>query len=225
MATLTLTDSALLRLLQLASPALPVGAFAFSQGMEYAMDARWLCSVDDVQQWLELQMQHALAEVDLVLLKRAMEAWQDGDLAEAGYWNAMVLACRETAELRAAELATGEALARLLPALGCGIPAGIEAPTYVAGFALAADHWQLGFAAAAHVYAWSWLENQVAAATKLLPMGQTAAQQLLSRLQTALPACVDAASCNEEEEPGAGLPGLAIASCLHETQYSRLFRS
>src|SRR5690606_23573044 len=131
----------------------------------------------------------------------------------------------ESAEFRAAELAMGEALARLLPALGCEPCEALRQPSFIVLFARAAVFWQLGFEAAALAYAWSWLESQVAAATKILPLGQTAAQQLLDSLQLALPDAVAAAAANEDAEPGACLPGLAIASCRHESQYSRLFRS
>lgn len=223
--TITITEHRLLRLLQLASPALPVGAYSFSQGLESAMEAGWVGDREALRGWLALQIRHALGEVDLVLLRRAVLAWEAGDVPELVYWNAMVLACRESAEFRAAELAMGEALARLLPALGCEPCEALRQPSFIVLFARAAVFWQLSFEAAALAYAWSWLENQVAAATKILPLGQTAAQQLLDSLQHALPDAVAAAAANEDAEPGACLPGLAIASCLHESQYSRLFRS
>lgn len=222
---ITTTDTALLRLLQLASPALPVGAYAFSQGLEYGIDAQWLRTPDDVRAWLMLQLQHGVAGVDLPLLLHLHTAWQGDDGAAAVYWNDYVLACRETAEFRLAEIATGEALARLLPALGISVPAQLTPPTLLALFARAAVQWHLSAALTLYGYAWSWLENQVMAATKLLPLGQTQAQILLGELQAQLPALVEAALAAPDAEPGAGLPGVALAGCLHETQYSRLFRS
>lgn len=225
MASITTTEPALLRLLQLSSPALPVGAYAFSQGLEYAIEAQWLCNAGDVERWLMLQLRHGVTKVDLVLLKRLLQAWQDEDPDAVRYWNAMVLACRETAEFRNAELAMGEALHRLLPALGLVVPAGPVGPSYVAIFAAVAHQWQLDFKLAAFAYTWGWLENQVGAATKLLPMGQNTAQGLLVAMQALVPDCITAAACDPEQEPGAGLPATAIASCLHESQYSRLFRS
>jgi len=222
---ITTTDTALLRLLQLASPALPVGAYAFSQGLEYAIEARWIKDVEAVKEWLTLQLQHGVAQVDLPLLRNLHAAWSEQDQQATIYWNASVLACRETAEFRLAETATGEALARLLPAFGIKIPAWIKPPTFVAMFALAASHWQLSPQVTAYAFVWGWLENQVMAATKLLPLGQTQAQVLLSELQGLLPALIETAMQSSEREPGAGLPGLVLASCKHETQYSRLFRS
>ncbi|MES2623843.1 MAG: urease accessory UreF family protein [Pseudomonadota bacterium] len=219
------TDAALLRMMQLGSPALPVGAYAFSQGLEYAIDANWLRSVDDVHDWLQHQILHGLASVDLPLLMRLWQASADHDMRALAYWNAYVLACRETAEFRLSEIATGEALARLLPQLGIVLPDNLQPPTFLALFALAAHRWELSCEQAALCYAWSWLENHVMAATKILPLGQTQSQVLLMKLQTAIPEALGHANTLEDFQLGSSLPALAIASIKHETQYTRLFRS
>lgn len=225
MSLITTTDTALLRLLQLSSPALPVGAYAFSQGLEFGIEAQWLRNADDVQAWLQLQLGQSVAGVDLPLLLHLHEAWRGADAERVAWWNDYSLACRETAEFRLAELAMGEALARLLPALGITVPAGLQQPGFLTLFARAAVHWELSAVLTLYGYAWSWLENQVMAATKLLPLGQTQAQVLIGALQAELPALVTAALAQPDAEPGAGLPGVALAGALHETQYSRLFRS
>lgn len=222
---ITTTDTALLRLLQLASPALPVGAYAFSQGLESAIELRWLHHADDACDWLTQQLTHAQALLDLPVLLQLHTAWQQQDHAQVQYWNAYLLAARETAELRLAETATGDALTRLLPALGLELPCKLETPTFAALFAFAAVHWQLPPALTLHGYAWAWLENQVVAVTKLLPLGQSQAQVLLGRVQALLPLAVDVALHLDADDIGATLPGLALASIRHETQYSRLFRS
>ena len=72
-------------------------------------------------------------------------------------------------------------------------------------------------------YLWGWLENQASVLMKAVPLGQTDGQRLLLRLGAGIPALVDAAA--RSETLSNFLPGLAIASCRHETQYSRLFRS
>ena len=219
------TDTALLRTMQLGSPALPVGAYAFSQGLEYAIDANWLRSVDDVHEWLRHQILHGLACVDLPLLQRLWQASSNHDIRALGYWNAHVMACRETAEFRLSEIATGEALARLLPQLGIAVPDNLVPPTFLALFALAAQQWQLSCEQAELCYAWSWLENHVMAATKILPLGQTQSQVLLMKLQAAIPEAVHHAGTLNDAQIGSSLPALAIASIKHETQYTRLFRS
>ncbi len=218
------TDAAQLRLLQLASPCLPVGAYAFSQGLEAAIELQWVKNAADVREWLGLQLDYGLAHVDLPLLLRLYQALQDEDLVAADTWNATLLACRESAELRLGDTATGAALARLLPELGIAVPA-LREPTFLTLFTLAAVQWQVPVQSAALGYAWTWLENQVIAATKLLPLGQTQAQQLLSALQQEIPGALLSAEALEDWQLGSSLPGLALASIHHETQYTRLFRS
>jgi urease accessory protein len=217
-------DAAQLRLLHLASPCLPVGAYAFSQGLEAAIELGWIEQADDVQQWLALQLTQGLALVDLPLLFRMYHALQQDDIAACDTWNATLLACRETNELRLGDTATGAALARLLPELDIAVPI-MREPAFLTLFTLAALRWQIPARNAALGYAWTWLENQVIAATKLLPLGQTQAQRLLSTLQQAIPDALATAETLEDWQLGSSLPGLALASIHHETQYTRLFRS
>lgn len=225
MPSLITTEAAQLRLLQLGSACLPVGAYAFSQGLEAAAELRWVNAAADIGEWLGLQLTHGLACVDLPLLLRFDAAWRAEDSAAVQQWNATLLACRETHELRLADTATGAALARLLPALDISVPAWLETPTFLSLFTLAAVRWQIPARLAMLGYAWSWLENQVIAATKLMPLGQTGAQQLLGSVQLQIPAAVAHAWTLDDAALGSSLPGLALASIHHETQYTRLFRS
>lgn len=224
-------DRALFRLMQLSSASLPVGGYSFSQGLEYAIDCGWLRKQADVHEWLEMQLLHAVAQVDLPVLRRLMAAAEKGDWLELIRLNDLVLACRETKELRLTDTAMGEALVRLLNSLEIPQPFAHGRGTipdqvsFVSLFAIAATHWEINYPSAALGFAWSWLENQVAAATKLVPLGQTQAQVLLGELQPVLSEALNIATQVEEEQIGAGLPALAIASALHEQQYSRLFRS
>jgi urease accessory protein len=224
MATIT-TDTALLRLLQLASPTLPVGGYAFSQGLEYAIEAGWLNDSEEVGDWLRQQLCFSLARVDAPLLLRQHQAATAGDTQAQAYYNAYTLACRETAELRLTDTAMGEALLRLLRNLDVPLPPLAGDTSYITAFACAAVHWQIDADLACHGYLWSWLENQIAAATKLVPLGQTAAQQLLGELLPELQQTLTEAKTIEDHNMGGSLPGLATASCRHEIQYSRLFRS
>jgi len=223
------TSSALLRLLQLSSASLPVGAYAFSQGLEYAVEEGWVDSVVSAKEWLQLQATEGLAYVDLPLLVQALDTLERDDIDGLMACNDWLLACRETRELRLTDTATGEALMRLLKQLDVPLPDALDKRdgdiSFVVAFALAAQHWQIDTDAALTGYAWSWLENQVAAATKLVPLGQTQAQQLIGELQQCIPQCIDIAKQVESDEIGSGLPALAIASAQHETQYTRLFRS
>lgn len=219
------SDRALLRLLHLSSAGLPVGAFAFSHGLEYAIEAGWLKTEQDVRSWLALQLRHSLACIDLPVLFRMDRALRDGDLEALSYWNDFALACRETRELLLTDTGPGEALQRLLPEFEVPVSDMRGKVSFVTGFAQAARHWSLSGELSAIGYAWSWLENQVTAATKLLPLGQTQAQRLLDSLQEEVPVAIAHAQSLEDQELGSSLPGLTLASMLHETQYSRLFRS
>jgi urease accessory protein len=219
------TEAAQLRLLQLGSACLPVGAYAFSQGLEAATELRWVRAPAELESWLSTQLLQGLGCVDLPLLLRLADAWCAQDLTAVQYWNALLLACRESHELRLGDTATGAALARLLPELGVAVPAEVADPAFATLFALAAVTWQVPAPLAALGYAWSWLENQLIAATKLLPLGQTRAQLLLSALQQQIPAALAHARMLDDADIGASLPGLALCSIHHETQYTRLFRS
>ncbi len=219
------TDSALPRLLQLTSPALPVGGYAFSQGLETAVELGWVRDAASTRDWLQQQLLYALARVDVPLLLRLHRACLAGDSERLAYFNAYTLACRESAELRLTDSAMGAALARLLRELGEPLPELGGETSFVAAFAIAAARWQIDEQAAVTGLLWSWLENQVAAATKLVPLGQSAAQRLLGELLPLLQQAADEGGRAEDADIGASLPALALACGWHESQYTRLFRS
>lgn len=220
-------DKQLLRLLHLVSPALPIGAYAYSQGQEYAIDCGWLKEEGALAEWIGGILRNSVGRLDLPVLKRLYLAWEAADIEQVNHWNDFVRANRETRELLLEDEQLGVALQRLLVALevtDADIPL-LAPPGLVTLFALAGLRWGIELEALLQGFAWSWLENQVAAATKLVPLGQTKAQQLLVELMDTVPEiCVQACHLSDAEL-GVGLPALAIASALHERQYSRLFRS
>lgn len=217
-----------LRLWQLISPTLPVGAYAYSAGLEYAVEGGWIANEANASDWIGGQLENGLAYVDVPLMGRLYAAWDASDLDGARYWNAYLAASRETDELLAEDRHLGAALLKVLEELGaCGPDQwrAREPATFAAAFALAAVVWRIGLEAAAEGYLWAWLENQVAAAIKLIPLGQSAGQRLLFELAARIPAVADAGLARTEADIGNSSPGVAHASSLHETQYSRLFRS
>lgn len=222
---MNITDQALLRLLHLSSAGLPVGAYAFSHGLEYAIEATWLKNDTEIETWLSMQLRFSLACLDLPVLLRLERALMRNDVDTVRYWNALILASRETRELQLTDTATGLALQKLLPEFGVPLVDMKGAVSFVTAFAQAARHWQISSDMASLGFCWSWIENQVNAATKLLPMGQTQAQRMMHSLQTQVPAAISAALCVKDDDIGASLPALSLASMHHETQYSRLFRS
>jgi urease accessory protein len=221
-------DPSLLRLLQLCSPALPIGAYAYSQGLEPAVQAGWVNDEASAGAWILGLLEHALPCLELPLLFRVMMAWRDGDDDALARWNELLFASRASAELRAEDQRLGSALARLLVSLDLPEAAPFVADphaTHLTLFALAADRWRIAPAEAAAGYLFSWAENQVGAATRLVPLGQTAAQRILSRATTLVPAAVARAQALADDDLGFAAPAHAIAAALHETQYSRIFRS
>ncbi|MEA3411708.1 MAG: urease accessory UreF family protein, partial [Pseudomonadota bacterium] len=213
---------------QLISPGLPIGAFAYSQGLETATETGWVRDAQGVESWLQGVLAHGLSRLDVPVLVRLRMAWDRGDDAEIRDWTRFLLASRETAELRAEERHLGVALARLLAGLGVGEAddwQGDTPVTMATMFALATSRWGIPTPSTTLGYAWSWLENQTMAAVKLVPLGQTDGQRILRRIGAALPALVRDGAALPDEAIGASLPGLQYASMCHETQRTRLFRS
>ena len=223
-----LPDLALLRLLQLTSPALPIGAFAYSQGLEQANALGWVKDEASAAAWVFGIVTEVLPRLDLPVFAQLHEAWSNGDAGRARALSQFLHACRESAELSAEDRHLGAALGRVLHGLGAPqAEAWIADPdaTFATLFSLAAVHFEIPLRSAALGFLFTWLENQVAAASRLIPIGQLAAQRVLSSVLSQLPEAVNRGLDLPAAELGFLAPGLAIASALHETLYSRLFRS
>lgn len=216
-----------LRLLQLASPALPVGAYSYSGGLETAIDAGIVTDAAGAAAWIGDVLELSLARLEAPVLLRLMDAWRDGDRAAVVRWNAELVASREAAELRAETLQMGHSLRVLLRDLGTpGIEAlDIEELAWPAAYAFAATQWRIEPDEALAAYLFAWVENQVLAAVKCIPLGQTAGQRMLMGLADRIPRAAEAARALGDEDLGGFAPGLALAAARHETQYTRLFRS
>ncbi|WNL43989.1 urease accessory UreF family protein [Halomonas sp. PAMB 3264] len=227
MATESQNDLALLGLLQLVSPALPIGAFAFSQGLESAFELGWVDDEESLTEWLSGVLDDGLTRCELPVIARLFEAFERGDAADVAEWDAWLAATRETAELAAEDSRLGASLKRLLGSLEL-LPDGNLLPDsagYVTLFAYTAFTRGVSPRQTLLGFGWAWLENQLAVACKALPLGHTAAQRIIERLRPAVSRAVDQALTLDDDALGPVLPGVALASALHETQYSRLFRS
>jgi len=217
-----------LRLYQLISPSLPIGAFTYSQGLEWAVEAGWVKDQASLQQWLEGVLQLSVARLELPVLIRLRQAMDIQDVKSTLHWSRYLYASRETSELRAEERQRGKALGVLLPSLGVEITPDLQPAidmTQLAGMALASHHWQIPIEDLCTGYLWSWLENSVMAGVKLVPLGQTSGQRVLLDLSEQLPNLVELSLSITDENVAGSTPALAIASARHETQYTRLFRS
>jgi urease accessory protein len=217
-----------LRLMQLVSPALPIGAFTYSQGLEWAVEQGWIEDAAQLRDWLRGLIGDGLALLELPILLRLYRACRAGDESAVRRWGRRLYASRETRELRQEELNRARALLGLLADLGIAQAREWRAALshcQAAPFALAAVHWGISEHDCALGYAWGWLENQVAAAVKLVPLGQTEGQRVQLALAGELPRALGQALALDDQAIGASAPALAVASSRHETQYTRLFRS
>jgi urease accessory protein len=213
---ITMTTSIDPRLLQLASPTLPVGAYSYSGGLEAAVEAGIVKDAATAQQWIGDVLEFSLSRMEAPILLRMMK--------DRKHWNEVFLAGRETAELRAETVQMGFSLNKLLPELGLE-RIEMEEISFPAAFAHAAASWGIAPHDALTAYLWAWIENQVMAAVKAVPLGQTDGQRMLLSLGKRIGETVTQASAIPDDELSNFAPGLAMLSAQHETQYSRLFRS
>ena len=226
----SLPAASLLQLIWLASPALPVGGFSYSEGLEMAVERADVSTENRAADWLADQLHLTLARGDLAVIAQAIPAWQAGDLPRIRQLNDWVLQTRETSELRLQVEQMGRSLLDWLRNHDGANAAHIDAcarmqPTYPLAFALAASQTAAGVRDCLLAYAFGWAENMMQAALKSVPLGQSAGQRILARLAREIPAAVESALQLPEGERQAFSPMLAILSAQHETQYSRLFRS
>jgi urease accessory protein len=223
--TITTTGiEGLLPLLWLASPALPVGGFSYSEGLESAVDAGLVTNEQQAGDWLVQQLHLTLARADLVVVRRAIEAWRAGDLGAVRELNAWMLQTRETSELRQQSEQMGRSMVEWLKSVrpACAARATF-ALTYPLAWALAAADFPLAMRDALQSFAFGWAENMTQAAVRVVPLGQSSGQRILGRLAQEIPAAIELSLSSDE--PQAFSPMLAILSSRHENQYSRLFRS
>jgi len=223
-------DLGLIQLMWLASPALPIGGFSYSECLEAAVERALVATENEASLWLLDQLHLSLARGDLALVAKAIPAWQAGDHERVAALNAWVLQTRESSELRAQAEQMGRSLLEWLRNHTTASPGQIDTlaqrqPTYPMAFALAASATQAPLRDCLLAYAFGWAENMVQAAIKSVPLGQSAGQRILSALAAEIPSAVDHALTLGDQERQAFSPMLAILSAQHEAQYSRLFRS
>jgi urease accessory protein len=223
-------DSSLMQLMWLASPALPIGGFSYSECLESAVDTAQAATESGAMAWLLDQLHLSLARADLAVVAQAIPAWQAADDARIAELNAWVLQTRESSELRQQTEQMGRSLLEWLRNHTTAQPEQIAVlaalqPTYPLAFALAASGTGAPLRDCLLAYAFGWAENMVQAAIKSVPLGQSAGQRILSALTAEIPAAIDYALSLGDGQRQAFSPMLAILSSQHEVQYSRLFRS
>ena len=225
-----LSPTALMMLMQLASPALPVGGFSYSEGLEAAVEHGLVHDEASAQTWLIDQLLLVQARSDLAVLAQAMAAWAQPDVPRLQQLNDWLLQTRETHEMRLQTEQMGRSLVDWLrnqaqaDAARLAICAALP-PTWPLAFALALHTHQAPVRDGLLASAFGWAENMVQAALKSVPLGQRSGQRILAALSAAIPEAVSHAMGLGDDDRQAFAPRLAILSARHETQYSRLFRS
>lgn len=232
----------LLSLLQLASPTLPIGAYSYSEGLETLCHNGVIASAATLQHWLGQELQYGAVRLEAAVMLRVYRAVQAGEAGQAIAWNDWLSAIRETEEMRRSSWQMGQSLLKLagdlepLPRLPLledlltQLPSVSENDSgrgcnFATAYALVSVGWNLTAEVALLGYLHAWASNLTSAGVKLIPLGQTAGQQLLLNLRSLLLAQAQAIAALEDHELESGSWGSAIASMQHETQYSRLFRS
>ncbi|SNR69589.1 urease accessory protein [Methylobacillus rhizosphaerae] len=224
-------SQSLVRLLQLASPMLPVGAYSYSQGLEWGIESGEVHDLVSAQAWIGDVLQVYQGGFELPVLSRFYRAWQSGDADALNDWNAFYLAGRDNAEALAESRQMGYSLKRLLlefddlPDAWTMMMEALPSASFPALYAGISQAWGIDEQDALQAYAWSWLENQVSAAMKAVPLGQVAGQKILLSVADSISVLVEEAMHLPDFMISNFCPILTIAGCRHETQYSRLFRS
>ncbi len=228
-------NSQLLCLLQLAFA--PVGAYSYSEGIESLVETGGIDNAASLRNWLQHSLEFGAIRVEASMVVRAFRAAKIGDLTALCYWNGWTTAAKETEELRSQSWQMGRTLMRLLldlrsPTLTPSIKIVQEFVesvgnqcNFAIGFGIAAACWQIEEEAAVLGYLYSWATNLASAGVKLIPLGQTAGQQLLLELRSQISCTAQEVLKLEDDDLGSCSWGLALASMAHETQYTRLFRS
>ncbi|GAB5099292.1 urease accessory UreF family protein [Caballeronia sp. LP006] len=218
-------------LLHLASPALPIGAFSYSQGLEAAIEHGFIHDADSARDWIASGLVNVLARGELPFLAHQLQRWHAHDEAALTAANDEYIASRESSELRRETEQMGWSLAQLCASLEWGDAArratlaAIKPIAQPTAFAFAAFAHDAAPDAMLAAYAFSWVENQAAAALKAVPLGQLAGQRIIVALRAPIDDAVRRALATSPNQVNTFAPQLGILSARHESQYSRLFRS
>jgi urease accessory protein len=223
--------AALLHLLQLASPSLPIGAYSYSQGLEAAIERGTVTNEHTARTWIIANLQEVVAYFEAPVLWRLMQAFAQRDFAMVSKWTDIFLAGRDTAEFRAETIQMGYSLGKLIADLKIAdrdLLTGMQSHTdlpFPTALACAAVALNIPPEALIHASLFSWVENQVIACVKSGPLGQVSGQRLLLSLRAEIEQAAAMAMRLEDDELSNWAPGLSLLSMQHEVQFHRLYRS
>ena len=218
--------SALLHLLQFASPALPIGGYSYSQALEAALDSGLVHDAESGRAWIVRYLHEVVAQWDAPLFWRLLKAFEARDDTSIALWSERFLASRDSAEFRAETIQMGYSLTRLIHELGVADVAPLgEEVSLPAAFACAVSALGIAHEDALLAMLFSWAENQVLVCVKSVPLGQVAGQRILLSLRTGIEVAAERARTIGDDELSNWSPGLSILSMRHEVQHGRLYRS
>jgi len=220
--SIIMTDTgALIQAMHLFSPSLPIGAFAFSQGLEAAIESGRVRDSETLTEWCRGVMCHSLSSLDGHYARLAYRAVSQSQFVEM---NAELLASRETRELLLEDTLLGSALKKWAVDQAIDVPDATEYSLiclygWIASRLDIPEDWMVAS------ILWAWLDNQMVVAAKAIPLGQNALQGVLKTLKPLVTDCVQQSCLATGTVAHSTVPLLTILSAQHETQYSRLFRS
>jgi urease accessory protein len=226
-----LTGAALYRLMTWMSPAYPVGAFSYSSGIEWAVEAGDIASAETLRTWLATTIRRGSVLCDAALFAHAHRAATAGDdkaLAAIAELAAALAGSKErfletTAQGQAFRGITGAAWPTpTLNRLAAAWDGPLAYPIVVA--AACAGH-RIALIPALDAFLHSVVSNLISAGVRLIPLGQTDGQRVLAALETEIALAAERARAIAFDDVGTTAPRADIASMRHETQYTRLFRS
>lgn len=222
--------AALLRLLQLASPSLPIGAYTYSQGLESAIEEGTVHNESSARAWISESLS-IVADFEAPIVWRLLKAFSERNAESVNYWSECFIAARDTAEFRAETIQMGYSLGKLVLDLNIAdeslraiLTNQSEIPLPTA-FACAAEALAVPHEAALLGLLFSLIENQMLVCVKSVPLGQVSGQSLLLSLHTKIEKASRHAQLLNDDELSNWAPGLSLLSMQHETQYSRIYRS
>jgi urease accessory protein len=220
-----------MRLLQIASQAIPIGGYSHSHGLEAAIESGLVRDEATVQQWITDMLLFSIGSYEAACLEKMSRAWIAQDFDALRGLNDEFLATRESAELRSATVQMGFSMRTLLqvlpnlPQLLIGALQTMREPSLPCAWSGAATAWAISPSDSMAAYLWSWAENQVLVAMKSVPIGQSSGQRVLLKMGSQIAQLMERRQSRDDRKLSNFVPGLAILSSQHETQYSRLFRS
>ena len=218
------------KLLQLVSPALPVGAFSYSEGLEVLVQQGLITDAAALEAWLAAELRRGVLAVETAALSElstALRCWclGEGDASSVLALDGWLLAHREAAELRAQQSQMGQSLLQLLEDLGWPLPEPRSGLGWTAAFAWAALCMDIGSPQLEEAYLYSWVSNQISAAVRLVPLGPTQGQRLQLAMAPQIAECAERLACLAPQQLWNGGIGVGLAQLGHAELYSRLFRS